>query len=37
MLTRTANVSRPERQGDLTLDQMEDVLRRWKPRGLGGG
>ena len=24
-LTRTADVSRPERQSDLTLDQMEDV------------
>jgi hypothetical protein len=36
-LTRTADVSRPERQSDLTLDQMEDLLRRWKLRGLGGG
>ena len=36
-LTRTADVSRPERETDLTLDQMEAVLRRWKLRGLGGG
>jgi hypothetical protein len=36
-LTRTADLSRPERQSDLTLDQMEDLLRRWKLRGLGGG
>jgi hypothetical protein len=36
-LTRTAGLSRPERQSDLTLDQMEDLLRRWKLRGLGGG
>ncbi len=36
-LTRTAEVSRPERQSDLTLDQVENVLRRWKLRGLGGG
>ncbi len=36
-LTRTADISRPERQSDLTLEQMEDVLRRWKLRGLGGG
>lgn len=36
-LTRTADISRPERQSDLTLDQAEDLLRRWKLRGLGGG
>jgi hypothetical protein len=36
-LTRTADVSRPERETDLTLDQMEALLRRWKLRGLGGG
>ncbi len=36
-LTRTAEVKRPERQSDLTLDQAEDLLRRWKLRGLGGG
>ncbi len=36
-LTRTAEVRRPERQSDLTLDQAEELLRRWKLRGLGGG
>ncbi len=36
-LTRTAEVKRPERQSDLTLDQAEELLRRWKLRGLGGG
>ena len=36
-LTRTADLSRPERQSDLTLEQAENVLRRWKLRGLGGG
>ena len=36
-LTRTAEISRTERETDLTLDQMEDLLRRWKLRGLGGG
>jgi hypothetical protein len=36
-LTRTAEVKRPERQADLTLEQAEDLLRRWKLRGLGGG
>lgn len=36
-LTRTAEVSRPEREADLTLKQAEEVLRRWKLRGLGGG
>ena len=36
-LTRTADVSRPERQSDLALNQMEDLLRRWNLRGLGGG
>ena len=36
-LIGTADVSRPERQSDLTLDQMEDVLCRWRLRGLGGG
>jgi hypothetical protein len=36
-LTRTAEVKRPEREADLTLDQAEELLRRWKLRGLGGG
>ena len=36
-LTRTAQIERPEIESDLTLDQVEDVLRRWKLRGLGGG
>jgi hypothetical protein len=36
-LTRTADVKRPERESDLTLDQAEELLRRWKLRGLGGG
>ena len=36
-LTRTAEVNRPERESDLTLDQAEELLRRWKLRGLGGG
>ena len=36
-LTRTTDVERTERASDLTLDQVEDVLRRWKLRGLGGG
>ena len=36
-LTRTAQVERPEVESGLTLDQVEDVLRRWKLRGLGGG
>jgi hypothetical protein len=36
-LVRTADLERPERESALTLDQVEDVLRRWKLRGLGGG
>ncbi len=36
-LTRTAEVKRPERRSDLTLEQAEELLRRWKLRGLGGG
>jgi hypothetical protein len=36
-LTRTAGVKRPERESDLTLDEAEELLRRWKLRGLGGG
>ena len=36
-LTRTADLSRPERAEDLTLPQAEALLRTWKLRGLGGG
>ena len=36
-LTRTAEVKRPERETNLTLEQAEELLRRWKLRGLGGG
>ena len=36
-LTRTADVKQPERETDLTLDEAEELLRRWKLRGLGGG
>jgi hypothetical protein len=36
-LTRTAQIERPEVESGLTLDQVEDLLRRWKLRGLGGG
>lgn len=36
-LTRTADLSRPERQENLTLPQAEELLRTWKLRGLGGG
>ncbi|HWC94378.1 MAG TPA: hypothetical protein VG475_14850 [Pseudolabrys sp.] len=36
-LTRTADLSRPERAENLTLSQAEELLRTWKLRGLGGG
>jgi len=36
-LTRTADLSRPERAENLTLPQAEALLRTWKLRGLGGG
>jgi len=36
-LVRTADLERPEHASNLTLDEVEDVLRRWKLRGLGGG
>ena len=36
-LTRTADLSEPERAADLTLDEAEDLLNTWKLRGLGGG
>jgi len=36
-LTRTADLSRPERAENLTLSQAEELLKTWKLRGLGGG
>jgi hypothetical protein len=36
-LTRTADISRPERRENLTLSQAEELLETWKLRGLGGG
>ena len=36
-LTRTADLSRPEREENLTLEQVERLLDTWKLRGLGGG
>ncbi len=36
-LTRTAELSRPEREENLTLDQAEELLQTWKLRGLQGG
>ena len=36
-LTRTAGLSRPERESNLTLKEAEELLRTWKLRGLGGG
>jgi hypothetical protein len=36
-LTRTASVSRPVREEDLTLEQAEELLNRWKLRGFHGG
>jgi hypothetical protein len=36
-LTRTADVSRPVRHKDLTLEEAEQLLGTWKLRGLGGG
>jgi hypothetical protein len=36
-LTRTADLSRPEREENLTLSQAEELLSTWKLRGLGGG
>jgi len=37
VLTRTADLSRPEREEHLTLSQAEELLSTWKLRGLGGG
>ncbi len=36
-LTRTTDLSRPERAENLTLSQAEELLGTWKLRGLGGG
>jgi hypothetical protein len=36
-LTRTAELSRPEREENLTLGEAEELLKTWKLRGLGGG
>ena len=36
-LTRTVDLSRPERAENLTLTQAEELLETWKLRGLGGG
>jgi hypothetical protein len=36
-LTRTTDLSRPERAENLTLTQAEELLETWKLRGLGGG
>jgi hypothetical protein len=36
-LTRTIDLSRPERAENLTLSQAEELLATWKLRGLGGG
>ncbi len=36
-LTRSLDLSRPEREDNLTLDQAEELLETWKLRGLQGG
>jgi hypothetical protein len=36
-LVRTADVSRPVRHQDLTLEEAQELLDTWKLRGLGGG
>ena len=36
-LTRTADLSRPERETELTLDEVQEMLDTWKLRGLSGG
>lgn len=36
-LMRTAELSRPEREENLTLAEAEDLMKTWKLRGLGGG
>jgi hypothetical protein len=35
-LIRTADVSRPVNEKDLTLQEAEDLLKTWKLRGQGG-
>jgi len=35
-LIRTADVSRPVNEKDLTLTEAEDLLETWKLRGQGG-
>ena len=34
---REVDLSEPVRHDDLTLDEAEDLLNRWKLRGLHGG
>jgi hypothetical protein len=36
-LTRTADLSRPERATGLTLEEVQELLDTWKLRGLSGG
>jgi len=36
-LTRRADVSKPVVEQGLTLQEAEELLERWKLRGLGGG
>jgi hypothetical protein len=36
-LTRTAELSRPAVEENLTLAEAEELLETWKLRGLGGG
>jgi hypothetical protein len=36
-LTRTTDVSQPVVEEGLTLSEAEELLERWKLRGLGGG
>jgi hypothetical protein len=36
-LTRTAGLSRPERESNLTLTEAEKLLETWKLRGPHGG
>ncbi len=36
-LIRSVDLSEPEREESLTLEQAEDLLETWKLRGLHGG
>lgn len=36
-LTRSTDLPRTEREENLTLDQVQDLLDTWKLRGLSGG